>query len=30
MSSSTIINKLQLALDDNQVSFLKSIKKSKF
>ena len=28
MSSSTIINKLQLALDDNQVEFLKSIKKS--
>ena len=27
MSSSTIINKLQLALDDNQVEFLKSIKK---
>ena len=27
MSSSTIINKLQLALNDNQVKFLKSIKK---
>ena len=28
MSSLTIINKLQLALDDNQVEFLKVLKKS--